>query len=135
MADGDRLDLVVPQEPCHPGVMGALGPLVVQCSPADRELLPAGDLAVDDAATATRSACPQRGSTWPPAVIGTHTLISNASLSQRHLAGRPWCCPDLYRTNATACFGTLALPACLTTACARTCTGCGPGPIPGEDAR
>jgi hypothetical protein len=49
MADGDRLDLVVPQEPCHPGVMGALGPLVVQCSPADRELLPAGDLAVDHA--------------------------------------------------------------------------------------
>jgi hypothetical protein len=49
MAHRDRLDLVVPQEPCHPGVMGALGALVVQRSPPDRELLPAGDLAADHA--------------------------------------------------------------------------------------
>src|ERR1019366_9874962 len=46
VADGDRLHLVVPQEPCHPGVMGALGALVVQRSPGDSELLPVADLAV-----------------------------------------------------------------------------------------
>lgn len=49
MADRDRLDPVVPQEPCHPGVMGTLGSHVMQRSPADRELLPVGDLAVGHA--------------------------------------------------------------------------------------
>jgi hypothetical protein len=43
--DSDRLDLVVPQEPCDPSVVGTLGPLVMQRSPADTELLPIADLA------------------------------------------------------------------------------------------
>jgi len=34
----------------------------------------------DLSATATRSARPERGSTWPSAVTGTHTFISGISL-------------------------------------------------------
>src|ERR1035438_6556933 len=44
MANSDRVYLVVPQEPCHTGVMGTFGPLVVQRSPGDGELLPVADL-------------------------------------------------------------------------------------------
>jgi hypothetical protein len=44
MVHGDRLNLVVAQEPRHPGVMSALSSLVMQCSPAHWELLPAADL-------------------------------------------------------------------------------------------
>src|ERR1022692_1603426 len=46
MANSDRVYLVVPQEPCHTGVMGTFGPLVVQRSPGDGELLPVADLLV-----------------------------------------------------------------------------------------
>ena len=42
---GDRLDLVVPQEPSDPGVMRTLGALVMENSPGNGELLPAADLA------------------------------------------------------------------------------------------
>ena len=45
MLGGDRLDLVVPQEPCDPGMMSALGALVMEGSPGNGELLPAADLA------------------------------------------------------------------------------------------
>jgi hypothetical protein len=47
MLGGDRLDLVVPQEPCDPGMMSALGALVMEGSPGNGELLPAADLAAD----------------------------------------------------------------------------------------
>src|ERR1035438_9968264 len=46
MANSDRVYLVVPQEPCHTGVMGTFGPLVVQRSPGNGELLPVADLLV-----------------------------------------------------------------------------------------
>jgi hypothetical protein len=46
MVNADRLNPVIPQEPCHPGMMSALGPLIVESSPGDRELLPVADLAV-----------------------------------------------------------------------------------------
>ncbi len=45
MVNADRLDPVIPQEPCHPGMMGTLGPLIVESPPGDRELLPVADLA------------------------------------------------------------------------------------------
>ena len=45
MADSDRVYLVVPQEPCHTGVMGTFSPLVVQRSPGDGELLPVAEMA------------------------------------------------------------------------------------------
>src|SRR5512146_3081096 len=45
MVNADRLDPVIPQEPCHPGMMSTFGPLIVKSPPADRELLPAADLA------------------------------------------------------------------------------------------
>src|ERR1019366_3090108 len=44
MANSHRVYLVVPQEPCHTGVMGTFGPLVVQRSPGNGELLPVADL-------------------------------------------------------------------------------------------
>jgi hypothetical protein len=47
MLGADRLDLVVPQEPCDPGMMSALGALVVEGSPGNGELLPAVDVATD----------------------------------------------------------------------------------------
>src|SRR5713101_8335765 len=65
MAHGDRVNLVVQQEPCHPGVMGTLGSLVMQRSPADRELLPAGDLDVDDAGDRDTIGAAPLPSTWP----------------------------------------------------------------------
>src|SRR5271165_5288872 len=46
MVNADRLNPVIPQEPCHPGMMSTLGPLIVESSPGDRELLPVADLAV-----------------------------------------------------------------------------------------
>ncbi len=30
MVNADRLDPVIPQEPCHPGMMSTLGPLIVE---------------------------------------------------------------------------------------------------------
>jgi hypothetical protein len=45
MVNSDRLDLVVPQEPCYPGVVGTLSPLVMEHSPADSVLLPVAYLA------------------------------------------------------------------------------------------
>ena len=47
MLGRDRLDLVVPQEPCDPGMMSALGAPVMEDSPGNGELLPAADLAAD----------------------------------------------------------------------------------------
>ncbi len=38
MVDGDRLGSVIPQEPCYPGMMGTLGPLIVERSPDGGEL-------------------------------------------------------------------------------------------------
>jgi hypothetical protein len=46
MVNANRLDPVIPQEPCHPGMMSTLAPLIVESSPGDRELLPVADLAV-----------------------------------------------------------------------------------------
>ncbi len=46
MVNSDRLDLVVAQEPCYPGVVGTLSPLVMELSPADSVLLPVAYLAV-----------------------------------------------------------------------------------------
>src|SRR5450631_2447994 len=46
MANSHRVYLVVPQEPCHTGVMGTFGPLVVQRSPGNGELLPVADLLI-----------------------------------------------------------------------------------------
>ncbi len=77
MVGGDHLHLMVPQEPCYPGVMSTLGPLIMKLSPADGELLPVADLAAGFLRHGHPAgpARPQRGSTWPSAVTATHTLI------------------------------------------------------------
>ena len=72
---GDRLDLVVPQEPCDPGMMSALGALVTEGSPGNRELLPAADLAADHISDRYAiSPAPARVNS-PSGVIATLTFI------------------------------------------------------------
>jgi hypothetical protein len=83
---GDGLDLVFAQEPRHPGVRAPSVPW--SCSvpqPTVNSCQPRISPAVTSA-TATRSALPHRGSTWPSALPGTHALTSNASSPQPHLA-------------------------------------------------
>ena len=75
MLGGDRLDLVVPQEPCDPGMMSALGALVMEGSPGNGELLPAADLTAGHISDRYAISPAQRGSTSPSAVIATHTFI------------------------------------------------------------
>jgi len=114
MVDSDRLDLAVPQEPRHPGVMGALGALVVQRSPADRELLQVGDLAVDHVGDRnTIGSSPARVDLALGGDRHADPHLQCLLVAAGTSVGRLWCCPDLYRTNATACFRTLALPAYL----------------------
>src|SRR6266699_869316 len=110
MADRDRLDLVVPQEPGHPSVMGTLGSLVMQRSPADRELLPVGDHAVDHAGDRdTIGAAPARVDLALGGDRNTHPHVDSLLVATRTLAGRLRLCPDPHRTSTTARIGTLAL--------------------------
>jgi hypothetical protein len=87
VVDSDHLDLVVPQEPCHPGVMGSLGSLIVQRSPADGELLPVADLAVGH--VGDRDAVGSSPSRVDLAISGDrHTHFqAETSLPEREVAG------------------------------------------------
>src|SRR6266566_6089165 len=94
MADSDRLDLVVPQEPCHPGVMGTLGPLVMQRSPADRKLLPVGDLAVDHAGHRdTIGSAPARVDLALSGDRHTHPHVDNLLVANREPCRTPTALP------------------------------------------
>lgn len=62
-------------------MMSTPGPLIVNSSPGDRELLPVADPAVGHLGDRDAAGSPQRGSTWPSAVTDTHTFISASLLA------------------------------------------------------
>jgi len=100
MLGGDRLDLVVPQEPCDPGMMSALGALVMEGSQETANSCQSRIWPPVTSATATRSVQPQRGSTSPSAVIATHTDAASGRHSwQRPMPAGTSHCSMLYRTS------------------------------------
>src|ERR1019366_1095413 len=110
MVDSDRLHLVVPEEPCHPGVMATLGPLVVQRSPGDGELLPLVDLAVGH--VGDRDAVGPTPARVDLAIGGdrhTHPHVESLLARNRSLLGRLTALPPHPDpTRYAACSGTQA---------------------------
>ena len=100
MLGGDRLDLVVPQEPCDPGMMSALGALVMEGSPGNGELLPAADLAAGHIGDRYAiSPAPARVNS-PSAVIARHTDAASGRHNwQRPMPAGTSHCSMLYRTS------------------------------------
>src|ERR1022692_4210061 len=108
MANSHRVYLVVPQEPCHTGVMGTFGPLVVQRSPGNGELLPVADLLVGH--VGDRDPVGSSPARVDLAIIcdwHAYPHVEKASSAEPGSSGRLWVPPFPIKPDATACSGPL----------------------------